>query len=610
MKVTITAESSLTISQCGKTVNIVKGDSFVLYGKVFAYKGIIIDVTKYLYVFSVKTEPGLPPIPTYEFIDNVTIAQNGKVARFTKGQQFKTVSDVVWIADIVLDLTVYAYALTVVSETPVPPEPTGFKVTVEDANLLTFTPAMPASFPAGSNFSSVITINDPGYVLNNVQLFKDGVPGPPTFLPGNTNDGFRLELTDIQSNYRIANNKSPRNYSVTVDNQTVTLNPVINNGRADYKSKINTTITPKAGYKLVSAKIDTTVLTVENNQAVIKDFVMPAKNIVISCVTEDNTVNITGTGTNVTFEPTLPAKVTKGEQTQVKINAATDMVLTSVMVDGEVLFGFVPNKVAQTTATLTPTKNVNIVAEAKKVFTVTAENPNGSADFPATILAGETLTGRVTASEDYRLVSVKVGETSFPVIDESYADVTVNNVQSDIVVDIQTEYKVFTISTDSTEIESTESLPTECPYGQSFSTEITAKTGRTLKSVSFGPVGGEQVTAPVANGKATVNIASVKSDYEISAVTEAIEYEITANGENFDASPTLPATVAHGANFTTLITPTSGFELTNVQAGSEVIEVGDGTSCTVDLTNVTEDIVITIVTSPATRALDDEVQLP
>lgn len=319
MKVTITAESSLTISQCGKTVNIVKGDSFVLYGKVFAYKGIIIDVTKYLYVFSVKTEPGLPPIPTYEFIDNVTIAQNGKVARFTKGQQFKTVSDVVWIADIVLDLTVYAYALTVVSETPVPPT-VDYEVTSSSANVT---------------------------------------------------------LSDIQENQTIdVETDTVPKYTITITNENVIVTPSIPSEGLTVGSTVNGTITPKPGFKLLTAKIGSAVLTVSDNEAVITDFIMPAENVSIECV------------------------------------------------------------------------------------------------------------------------------------------------------------------------------------------------------------------------------------------TEAIEYEITANGENFAASPTLPATVAHGANFTTLITPTSEFKLTNVQAGSKVIDVGDGTSCTVDLTNVTEDIVITIVTSPATRALDDEVQLP
>lgn len=319
MKVTITAESSLTISQCGKTVNIVKGDSFVLYGKVFAYKGIIIDVTKYLYVFSVKTEPGLPPIPTYEFIDNVTIAQNGKVARFTKGQQFKTVSDVVWIADIVLDLTVYAYALTVVSETPVPPT-VDYEVTSSSANVT---------------------------------------------------------LSDIQENQTIdVETDTVPKYTITITNENVIVTPSIPSEGLTVGSTVNGTITPKPGFKLLTAKIGSAVLTVSDNEAVITDFIMPAENVSIECV------------------------------------------------------------------------------------------------------------------------------------------------------------------------------------------------------------------------------------------TEAIEYEITANGENFAASPTLPATVAHGANFTTLITPTSEFKLTNVQAGSKVIDVGDGTSCTVDLTNVTEDTVITIVTSPATRALDDEVQLP
>lgn len=368
MKVTITAESSLTISQCGKTVNIVKGDSFVLYGKVFAYKGIIIDVTKYLYVFSVKTEPGLPPIPTYEFIDNVTIAQNGKVARFTKGQQFKTVSDVVWIADIVLDLTVYAYALTVVSETPVPPT-VDYEVTSSSANV-TFSPKLSTAVKAGDNLVLQLTAAT-NYTIDGVKVNNVAVD---SWTPGTTGS---ITLSDIQENQTIdVETDTVPKYTITTTNENVIVTPSIPSEGLTVGSTVNGSITPKPGFKLLTAKIGSAVLTVSDNEAVITDFIMPAENVSIECV------------------------------------------------------------------------------------------------------------------------------------------------------------------------------------------------------------------------------------------TEAIEYEITANGENFAASPTLPATVAHGANFTTLITPTSEFKLTNVQAGSKVIDVGDGTSCTVDLTNVTEDTVITIVTSPATRALDDEVQLP
>lgn len=449
MKVTITAESSLTISQCGKTVNIVKGDSFVLYGKVFAYKGIIIDVTKYLYVFSVKTEPGLPPIPTYKFIDNVTIAQNGKVAKFTKGQQFKTVSDVVWIADIMLDLTVYAYALTVVSETPVPPTD-NYEVTSSSANV-TFSPTLPATVKTGDSLVLQLTAAT-NYTINGVKV--NGV-AVDSWTPGTTGS---ITLSDIQENQTIdVETDTVPKYTITTTNENVIVTPSIPSEGLTVGSTVNGTITPKPGFKLLTAKIGSAVLTVSNNEAVITDFIMPAENISIECTTELLTFEVSSESEHVKFTPALP-------------------------------------------------QNVN--------------------------------------------------------------------------------------------------------YDGSKSINVAPATGYRLKSVSYKTANGSPVTVPVANGVADVNLEHLVDNCVIECVTEAIEYEITANGENFTASPTLPATVAHGANFTTLITPTSEFKLTNVQAGSKVIDVGDGTSCTVDLTNVTEDTVITIVTSPATRALDDEVQLP
>jgi hypothetical protein len=124
MKVVVIAKYGLQITTPKKTVNIAKGDKFDLYGKVFLYDGVIIDITQYMEVFEVVKDPAPAWPMTFEFTAPLIVTKpDGSKVTFEKGLQFKAVSDIVFIMGIALDIAKYSYCIKYVPEPGPEPDP-------------------------------------------------------------------------------------------------------------------------------------------------------------------------------------------------------------------------------------------------------------------------------------------------------------------------------------------------------------------------------------------------------------------------------------------------------------------------------------------------------
>ena len=132
MNLTIIAKQNLTVSHNGKTVQIAKGDKFALYGKVFAYKDMIIDVASIASAFDIVEEPQTEQqaeqlMQSYELTQSIELRHGSKVVKLDKGLQLTTASDIVFVKGAVLDLSKYSQAIkvidTVANGAAVPPTP-------------------------------------------------------------------------------------------------------------------------------------------------------------------------------------------------------------------------------------------------------------------------------------------------------------------------------------------------------------------------------------------------------------------------------------------------------------------------------------------------------
>lgn len=131
MNLTIIAKQNLTVSHNGKTVQIAKGDKFALYGKVFAYKDMIIDVASIASAFDIVEEPQTEQqteqlMQSYELTQAIELRHGSKVVKLDKGLQLTTASDIVFVKGAVLDLSRYSHAIKVIdkaNDASVPPTP-------------------------------------------------------------------------------------------------------------------------------------------------------------------------------------------------------------------------------------------------------------------------------------------------------------------------------------------------------------------------------------------------------------------------------------------------------------------------------------------------------
>ena len=111
MKATIIAKRNLDIEQNGKIVSIVKGDKFNLYGKIFAYKGVIVDITKYSHVFDVIVDRTLPQAQCYKVTKGIAVQSSVGMVTIPAGTTFKSIKDIVCINGAVIDIAKYAHAI-------------------------------------------------------------------------------------------------------------------------------------------------------------------------------------------------------------------------------------------------------------------------------------------------------------------------------------------------------------------------------------------------------------------------------------------------------------------------------------------------------------------
>jgi len=118
MKITATATSNIRFESNGQIVNIVKGDTFNLVGTVFAYHGILIDITQYAGMFNivrhsdaVKHLHAMKVVRPFSVIDN-----NGKEVRLEEGTVMHAVSDIVAVGDCVIDIVKWRDNLVQIDE--------------------------------------------------------------------------------------------------------------------------------------------------------------------------------------------------------------------------------------------------------------------------------------------------------------------------------------------------------------------------------------------------------------------------------------------------------------------------------------------------------------
>lgn len=134
-------------------------------------------------------------------------------------------------------------------------------------------------------------------------------------------------------------------------------------------------------------------------------------------------------------------------------------------------------------------------------------------------------------------------------------------------------------------------------YGEAYTATIAAESGKTITSVVV-KMGGVDITATsYSAGGGAINIAKVTGAVTITAAASApsVTYNITYNLTNCASSNTA-GTIAGGAAYTTVLSPTGTFKklgTITVTMGGVDISASAVSGSTVTITSVTGDIVIT-----------------
>lgn len=134
-------------------------------------------------------------------------------------------------------------------------------------------------------------------------------------------------------------------------------------------------------------------------------------------------------------------------------------------------------------------------------------------------------------------------------------------------------------------------------YGEAYTATIAAESGKTITSVVV-KMGGVDITATsYSAGSGAINIAKVTGSVTITAAASApsVNYNITYNLTNC-ASSTTAGTIAEGAAYTTVLSPTGTFKklgAITVMMGGVDISTSAVSGSTVTIASVTGNIVIT-----------------
>ena len=137
----------------------------------------------------------------------------------------------------------------------------------------------------------------------------------------------------------------------------------------------------------------------------------------------------------------------------------------------------------------------------------------------------------------------------------------------------------------------------QADYGEAYTANIAAESGKTITSVVV-KMGGVDITATsYSAGSGAINIAKVTGSVTITAAASApsVTYNITRNLANCASSNTAN-TIAEGAAYTTVLSPTGTFKklgAITVMMGGTNISASTVSGSTITISKVTGNIVIT-----------------
>jgi len=137
----------------------------------------------------------------------------------------------------------------------------------------------------------------------------------------------------------------------------------------------------------------------------------------------------------------------------------------------------------------------------------------------------------------------------------------------------------------------------QADYGEAYTANIAAESGKTITSVVV-KMGGVDITATsYSAGSGAINIAKVTGSVTITAAASApsVTYNITRNLTNCASSNTAN-TIAEGAAYTTVLSPTGTFKklgAITVMMGGTNISASTVSGSTITISKVTGNIVIT-----------------
>ncbi len=388
------------------------------------------------------------------------------------------------------------------------------------------------------------------------------------------------------------------------------------------------TLVPDAGYALpstITVKVGGTELELDGytyNSS--NGYLHIASNkitgdieIIAKGVEMKNTYTVTSlfTGLSVTgWQET----VTEGDKLTFTLSANEGYVLPETIIvkmGGTILTGYTYNQGTGEVTIDNVTGEVEVIAEAVKIHTVTTTFSGVSAttEVPQTVLNGKELAFTLQASEGYKLpetITVTMGGNALaPETDYTYEQRTgtfkITKVTGNVVVTVEAD-RYYTVSNTITNLTVTPEILPEIKARGTITFTLQAKTGYRLPKVITVTMGdspltvGNGYTYDVSTGE--VSITPVQGDIQITATGEAIAYykiDVTTNIKHLKVKGDVPTQVEEGGSVSFTLTPDENYKLptaVTVTMGDKSADFTyDAGSGQVSIKNIQGDIVVTAI---------------
>jgi len=411
-----------------------------------------------------------------------------------------------------------------------------------------------------------------GYYIANVNVDEASVGAVSSYT-----------FSNVTSTHTIAAYFSLYSYTISTSSSPSAGGTTSGGGSKTYGSSVTVSATANTGYTFTNWTESGTVVSTSSSYTFT---CTGAKTLVANFTLKTYTIT-SSAGTGGSISPSGSTTVSYGGSQTYTITPSTGYNISSVTVDGTSQGAISSYTFSSVTAAHTISATFTL-----KTYTITSSAGTGGSISPSgstTVSYGGSQAYTITPSTGYEISNVEIDGLSEGVL----TSITFSNVTASHIISATFSLKTYTITSSAgTGGTINPSGSTTVSYGGSQKYTITPSTGYNISSVT--------VDGTSQGAISSYTFSSVTAAHTISATFALKTYTIISSaGTGGSISPSGSTTVSYGGSQTYTITPSSGYEITDV-----VIDgTSEGAMESVTFSNITANHTISVTFNEITYTI-------